>query len=1099
MFEHIKYANFHSHDGYSYLDGTGNAKQYMAKAQDKNLYCQGISNHGVTSSVLEWYDTAKKMDYRTTLGQEFYVEADEVIFAPQEERKNLNKYYHLILIAKNRKGYQNLMALSSLGFDEKRFYTRPRVSFKDIFEHREGLICTSGCVIGPIAKNILDGNLDKAYNYAKLFQAMFGEDFFLEIEAADLSMQWDRGNRCFYQSQTNMQDDCNRTMVKLGKFLNIPIVLGQDSHLVDIKDKTVQDITMQTRPGADGWHFYNAYYVRSVPEMWEDCQKYHPYITEELFVKMCDATVEIADRCKNLELVFKPQLPKVEDSSLEKLFKIIIQKGKIPNSPIYMNRLKYEIDVIHRNGKIDLLPYFFVLEDLVSWCAKNDVVTGPGRGSAAGSLLAYALGITTIDPIKYDLLFERFLSLARIEDGTLPDIDIDFSDNEKVKEYLRSKYGDDKVFSMGTVHQIKIKVAWSDICRVILADEIRDNNKETMVMIKSFAKGLPSTLPDANLPLIIQGTYQGHLVDNKMNETEEDKKILEAIANGVSNDKDFVPEMNIKWRQWIDTHPKGKKIWDVMQNILGLPRQASVHASAVAISSEPITNIVSTFLSGKNKVPATQFTAKWCEYAGIIKFDILGLKTLKDFQECLRLIKERCNKVIDIYNLPLNDQRVYDAFNQGDTDTVFQFNTSLQKHIVMEMRVRDLLDLAVVTAVARPGPLSSGVKDAYIKNRKNPFQIAYDHPYLKEITEKYYGTFIFQENIMQVFSKIGGATLAEAESIRRAMSKHKIEIMKAYEEKFIKYSTTQLQPPLTQFQATELWEKLRHFSSYSFNLSHAVCYAYIAYACQWFKVNFPLEWWCAVLKNCSDKDLKEFYGHLPVPLILPRINFSKETFYVYNDESIVMPLSVIKQVGENSLIQILKHYPYTSFDDFFTRVNKVTVKKNVIINLIFAGVFDEFEPDREALLKHFFKLRKKNEEIPKEYTNLDRTKLSDLESDTLAFKSVDYFGLYPDHFPDSIFKTFLEIREVEDGHRVGTGGKVVKKEIKKTKAGKKYCELNLYNNGDEIKAKFWDDLLPEIKKDDVVRLFADTNHYQGTVSLNGKKIEIIDFTNNKEK
>lgn len=1084
----IKFASIHNHSHYSMLDGIGSSKQYVKACMERDIHAFALTDHGTCAGLLDFYEEGRKKGFKIILGEEFYIEDTEVVFASPEVRKQkeYHKYYHLIVLAKNRVGYENLLKLSSLAYSPDRFYHRPRITFDDLFQNKEGLIVTSACIIGPVAENILLNKVEKAWEYARRFKQEFGDDWYLEIEADDLSWDWDSKLQTFVQKGFNPQNVANLKILEIGCDLQIPVVIGVDAHMVNKEDKPVQDVALRAYSGNSNnrWVFYNTYYLKTGEEIWEAVQKNHPYITRQQFEGMCNVSMEIADKC-NVELKFSPQLPQI-DEEVDKLWKLIVKWRRINFSDEkYMSRLKYEIDVIHRNGKFDLLPYFYVLEDLASWCQENDIIVGPGRGSACGSLLAYCLGITSIDPIQYGLLFERFLSLPRILDGTLPDIDLDFSDAEKVKEYLKNKYGQDKVFSIGTLQQMGIRQAWTDVSRAILDKEFDYQEN------KNLSKGLPQTLPEAYKQEILKGTYLGLLIKDKIPETDEEKEICKLIREGVVA-QSFDVEWNRRWRDWVESHPKGKIVYEVMMKILGIPRQSSTHACAVAISREPMNKLIPTCMS--KEVPTTQFTGYWCEHAGIVKFDILSLNTLRDFQVCLKMIKERRGLDLNIYTLPRDDQQVFQQFMLGNTDSVFQFNTNLQKHVLHEIGVSSVLDLAIVTAIVRPGSLGSGMDKMYIENRKKGLQyIQYEHPVMKEITEQYFGCLIFQEQIMNFFHKIGGLSLIEAEQVRRGISKSKADLLKKYKGQFLEYTTTKLQPVMTEQQAQQMWNKIELYCEYSFNLSHAVAYAFVGYVCMWLKTHYPLEWWYAVLKNCDDdEDFKLFYKKCPINLIPPDINLSKEEFYIDSSGNLVIPLSKIRNVGEAGVKSIVKGQPYHSFEDFYNRVEKRVVKKNVIDSLILAGAFDNCGYRKSDDLLHFF-YQCRGEPVPEAYRHLDRIKLCNLKSQMLSFTSFNYLEMFSDHFQNAV--NFEGVRDKLPGHGVITGGLVKKITKKKTKAGKDYLIVKLYNDNDEMTVKFWNvlpnDMFSKIKEEDVVKVIGDVDNYNGEISINGKHVTVI--------
>lgn len=1234
----IEFASIHNHDGYSLLDGLGSAPEYIKACKEKGIYAFGITNHGNTSAILQYYEEGRKQGYKTLLGEEFYIEESEVVYA-EDKKSQANRYYHLVVLAKNDVGYKNLVQLSSLAYSSDRFYYRPRITFDDLFKYKEGLICTSACIGGPIAKNILNDNIPKAKELAKKMKEEFKEDWFLEMEMINVAHDWDYKEKKFVSLGKNLQEIANKGIIQIGRELDIPIIVAIDAHMVNKEDKIYQDIAIKTaKSNNSGWHFHDAHYLQSVDELWDECQQYHSYITRDMFETYCKNTVVIADRC-NVELEFKPQFPTVE-GGLDMLCKMIAEKGKINwNDSRYTERLKYEIDVIHKNGTIDLLDYFFVLADLVDWCRENNVIPGPGRGSACGSLLTYAMGITAIDPIEYDLLFERFLSLPRILDGSLPDIDLDFSDQEAARNHLIEKYGEDKVFIIGTVQQMKIKQAFTDVCKVILGEEY--DFKKT----KQLARGLPSTNPGAKLILILKGIFNGYL--NKTNK-ESDSEVVSAIDSGVMS-KSWDEKSNTEWIEWIRTSSRGMDVYHAMLHLLGLPRQFGGHACGIGISKTPMAEIIP--ISRTTSGPTTQYTHDWCEYAGIIKFDILGLNTLKDIQECLKLMKERYNTEMDIYSLKVDDKDVLRAFATGDTNTVFQSNTDLQKHYLKEVEVKSLLDLAVVNALVRPGPLSSGVAQTYIDRRQGREVVTYEHPLMESVTGETFGTMIFQEQIMKFFNVIGGFSLVDAEKIRKALGKKKVDIMRKYHDEYILNTTQKLNPPLSKNKAQELWDMVENYCKYSFNKcisgdetvltidnsqttieemfrlkeeygysysldenhklvknkikdirysgikdiyrislkngrstdvtrnhkfpttsgettvsnlkvgdnlfvtlcdccelnnspaqtseiesikllkigdvydvemeapyhtfttgqgivtsnSHAVAYSYVAYVCQYLKVHYPLEWWCAVMMNGDSDDFKRFYKQAPVNMSLPDINDSKSNFYINTEDKVVIPFTKIRGVGEKASDAIVETQPYTSFVDFYERVNKRAVRKNVLINLILAGCFDKITDPRvnkEMLIQGYYYLRnkglseKKKEEVPDTYRNLDICQIQNLESSVLEFKTIDYLKTLDPLF-GSQYLGISELIKKQIGHRVFTGGQVVSKTVGKTKKGKKYCQMMIRNDGEDIKVSFWkpehEQFYKLVKENDIVRVGGDLDEFRGEFQIKGMRIDVVSF------
>lgn len=1059
------YSSLHNHDGYSFLDGFSKPREWIQAGIDKGIYALAITNHGNLCSALEWYHIGKKLGYKTIIGQEFYIEDKEVVFAGEEERKKLNRYYHMIVLAKNNKGYQNLLRLSTLANDLDRFYYKPRITFDDLIEYQDGLIVTSACQSGFLSRNILNKKIDKAYEYAKLLKNKI-EHFYIEILDADTSIDWNREKKELINLGYNPQEKVNIANIQIANELSIPLTIAIDAHIINKEDKKLQDISIKTLSSREET-YSQPYYLKTFEELEENIKIKHPYLLE-LFPRLCQNTRDIADMC-NLDLTFRKHLPRIENATRRNLTQLVLDKKRIDlGNENYFNRFKDEMEVIHKNGKIDLIPYFMVLEDLCRWCLENGILVGPGRGSSCGSLVAYALGITHIDPLKYDLLFERFISKSRIEEGSLADIDLDFSDQQAVRKYLENKYGEDRVVSIGTIQQIKIKNAWTDVCRAVLGD------KFDFAENKVLSKGLPSTNPNADLESVLKITRSGYLSKPKIEEGEINEIIVRDILA-----KSYDPEATKKWANWIENHPNGKEIYEIMVRTLGTPRQPSVHASAVLVTDDPYYTFIPAM---KNKeVKITQFTADWCEKAGALKFDILGLSALKIFKDCLKSIKDRLGIDINIYkDIPLDDDKIYENFRIGNTDTIFQFNTQLSKHILSIIKPASILELSNTTAIARPGPLSNNIQEDY-RIAKESDAIEYQHPKMAEICKDTWGCIIYQEQVMKFFNVIGGFSLAESEIVRKAFSKKKVELINGYKERFISFAISKLEPVVSEKRANELWDYIYRYSSYSFNKSHSVAYSYLAYISMYFKIYYPLDWWNAVLMNCSDDDFIGYYPMLQDIIREPDINESKDTFYI-KDEQIYIPIGKIKGLGPVAVKNIIGNQPYSSFEDFFKRINKSCVNKNIVTRLILAGCFSKIETrGLQELLEYYFLLR--GDALPKEFKHLDREQIINLQTAAYPYKPANIVKTFSNFFSEKIADIEI-IKQKRRGFVCIIGGMAKRVTVRDVRGKKsKYCTFDLHNGFEKISVSLIGSRFlkyrKEVAEDTVVEIFGQVDEYNG--------------------
>lgn len=890
----MKYASLHNHSELS-LDGIGSVSSWVTEAKAKGLSGLAITDHGLFSSALQLYTAGKDQDFPVVLGSEFYL-------VETLEKSKENKYCHISVLCKNKIGYQNLCKLSTLSFDpENHFYYKPRITLDELLVYSEGLIVMSGCMLGIIGQTYIKGDIDKAVSLALRFKDRLRDDFYLELVPIVVKRE----------DGTNEQELINKALIHVATRCDIKMVATPDAHMPKKEHKILQDIKLANI--SKNWKYEDTYYLPTPTEFREMFHENHPYITDEQVDEMFENTNEIVKKAKTLRLEFKPLLPDVGyENSYDAMISFIKEEGRIDITKMdYVLRLMQEIKVIKDNGLIDLTNYFLLLHDLVRHCRANGVEVGFGRGSAGGSLLAYALGITSVDPIKYNLLFTRFLNETRLQKGTLPDIDLDFSDRDFAINYLKGKYGEGRVCKLGTISTIKIKSAIKDTIRALMGEKFDYN------LCNNITKSI------------------------KDDDTAETQATL-LIADEMNKNKEFADFMN--------SHPD---ILKTIMDLVGTARQSGVHASAVAITPCDIKDIIP--LATSKGEWYTQYTAKDCEKAGVIKFDLLTINTLNYIAKAVDLVEKRHEIKVKKETIPLDDRKIFDEFEKGNTDFVFQFNSDISKSILTQIKINDVRDLSLVTAVGRPGTMDSGMDRQWIQCRCGDRSINYPHPSLKEILEETSGILVYQESLMQAFQILAGFSEGEADDVRRATGKKDAELMQSFKDRFIVDSQVKW-PDINQSKAELLWSQLETFANYSFNKSHSICYALTGYVCQYLKTYYPLEWTCGVaqsintskMSNKKDK-LKELYKCSMNIMILPDINESTADFYI-KDGKIISPFSVLNHIGGASVASILdirnRLGNFVSLADFLLKINGMKVKKDVIQGLIWSGCFSKIEPEK---------------------------------------------------------------------------------------------------------------------------------------------------------
>ena len=904
----MAFAHLHVHSCYSLLDGVARIKELINRACLLGQNAMALTDHGVMHGVIEFYEYAKLQKIKPILGCEVYYTSDMT----QKIHGIDNKRFHLTLLAKNNIGYQNLIKIVSLGYT-KGFYYKPRVDFKTLSEFKNGLIVLSGCQFGEISKNLVDDKYKNAKEIVLNFKDVFKDNYYIEIQ--NFGTQNDRL--------------LNQEFAKLSKDTDTEMVATNDVHYAKKEDWFSQDILLciGTNKKLDDENRLNfktdQLYVKSEKEMLENFVG---------FEKTLQNTENIATKC-NLELEFgQPKLPKYKVINFDNLnqeeinsssFEILKNLCNIGFSKNYKTkecdveylkkakkRLEYELSVIK---KMDFADYFLIVWDFIKFAKENGIAVGPGRGSVGGSVVAYCLFIITIDPLKYDLIFERFLNEERI---SMPDIDIDFcyTRREEVINYVTQKYGQNHVAKIITFGTMAARQAIKDVGRVMGC---------SYSYVEYLSKQIPITL------------------DITINEALKNSKTLKDLYK---NDE------------------KARTIIDNAIKIEGLPRHTSIHAAGLVITEKEVTEYIP--LKKSKDLIMTQYDMRIIEKLGILKIDFLGLRTLSNIESTLSQIKINENIDINIEKINQEDKNVYEMISKGEVCGLFQLEGNRPKiNFLKKFRPSRFSDLAAAISLYRPGPMQS--VDRYIKN-KNSNEIDYKHPILKEILKNTYGCILYQEQVMKIVQKIAGFSLAEADLIRKSISKKDAEIMGMVKERFLNGATHfsengQEVAHIDEKTAKEIFDEIVEFSKYAFNKSHAVAYSKIAYQTAWLKYYYPKYFFASLLSNMNNKDeqIMEFNEEcirLRIKILPPSINESEKNFKA-NKNGIIYGLSAIKHIGEGFSKAIVnereKFGPYLSFEDFCLRMNDKGLNKKNLEWLIKSGSFDCFEDGRKTLLEDY--------------------------------------------------------------------------------------------------------------------------------------------------
>ena len=842
MDKNTQYVPLHLHSEYSLLDGAIKVKALCQFAKENNMPAVAITDHGVMYSAIEFYRTAKEIGVKAIVGCEFYVHDGDI----HEKNAQHNPLYHLVLLAKDKEGYMNLVKLVSIAHCEGMYY-KPRINFELLQKYHQGLICSSACLGGEVLQNLLKNDYEGAKAAAKRYKDLFGEDYYIELQDHGLEEQ----------KRTNPD------LIRIAKELDIKMIITNDSHYLKKEDADWHDtlLCLQTnalKSDENRFHFpNNEFYVKTPVELRDSFK----WMESDLFDECIKNTVDIADKCHLIMEMGKSPLPHYEvpaGHTVESYLDYVVHEGlkerygEVP--PEIEERVKYELGIIEQMG---FSAYFLITWDFVHFAKTHGIPVGPGRGSAAGSVVAYALKITELDPIKHHLLFERFLNPERY---SMPDVDIDFCIERRgeVIDYVAQKYGADKVCQIITFGTYAAKAAMKGVARVFDIPYARSNQ-------------LASLIP--NEP-------KAH-IDDALQEGMELKKLY-------------------------DEDPEVKRLVDMAKAIEGIKNNTGTHAAGVIIAHKPLNEIVPVQPS-KDGIIVTEYPMADLEKLGLLKMDFLGLRNLTMIHKTMKLIKLRQGIEFDVDRIPLDDKPTYDMLIKGDTDGVFQLESSGMKKLVKDLKPDVFEDLGALVALFRPGPLQAGMVEDFVERKHGRKEITYPHPSLVPVLKDTYGTIVYQEQIMQVFQVLADYTLGQADMVRRMMGKKKLDEMAQQKGKFVEGAARH---GMTAKDATALFEQIEKFAEYCFNRSHSAAYAFVAYQTAYLKCHYPIEYLASLLTSVSgDQEKTQLYIEEAqkngIKVMPPDINKSYAEF-TPDGNDIRFGLASIKQVGEGVVEAIIQ-------------------------------------------------------------------------------------------------------------------------------------------------------------------------------------------------
>lgn len=955
-----KFVHLHLHTEYSLLDGVGKIDDYLKRAKELGMEAIAITDHGNLFGALEFYKKCIKNGIKPIIGIEVYVSEKNMT---EKEGKN----FHLILLAKNNEGYKNLLKLSSESFISG-FYYKPRIDKKLLREYSGGIIALSACMQGEISQKILSNEpesvIDKVVDeYVQIFG---NENFYIEVQANGIKEQYELNEKLYF----------------LAKKHNLKLVATNDTHYVNEGEHTLQDVLICVQTGAK---------LADTNRMRIETQGLFLKSGEQMFFELGDKyeeainnTVEIANSC-NIDIEFGEfKFPTYEIptcvKSIEAFLRKLVYFGLSRRYPLgltetVVERVEYELNVIEKMG---YAAYFVVVWDFIDFAKKNNIPIGPGRGSAAGSLVAYALNITQLDPLKYNLIFERFLNPERV---SMPDIDIDICQErrQEVIEYVIEKYGADKVAQIITFGTMKAKAAIRDVGRVM---------NIPISKVDNIAKLVPFNAT-------IKQTLEG---------VEEFRRL-------------YIEDREVQ------------NLIDISSKIENKVRHASVHAAGIVITKEPLTENVPLYSDNKSKICSTQYQMKELEDLGLLKMDFLGLRNLTNLQRTIDYIEEATGEKIKLEKIPLNSKKVFDLLSRGDTSGVFQMESMGIRKILVKLQPDSFEDIIALLALYRPGPLASGMVDDFINGKNGLTEIKYFHSSLEAILKETYGVILYQEQVMKIANVMAGYSLGEADLLRRAMGKKNVQIMEENREIFIRRS---VENGYTEEIATEIFALIDKFAGYGFNKSHSAAYALIAYWTAYFKAHY-INYYYAALMTSEMAHIENIAFYVDdakqhnLKLHLPNINKATSVFKV-DETGIIFSLAAIKNVGQGITEKIYEECvtngEYKTYEDFVFRTRKHGLNKKALESLILAGALDSLSGNRhqkfEAIDKVLNYANRKIKEDEIQQMNLfgeakatlgsfSLPQLPEYSLDELLSKEKEFLGFYFSAHPLDKYRKLISI------------------------------------------------------------------------------------------
>ena len=893
------FVHLHLHTEYSLLDGATRIDTLFDACKEKNMPAVAITDHGNMYGAYHFYCLAKKKGIKPIIGCEFYM-ADDLTVKSGDVKREFN---HLVLIAKNNTGYKNLVKLNSIGFVDG-YYYKPRIDFKTLSQHSEGLICLSACIAGQLPRLLRDGMWEEARKLVKQYKELFGEDYYIELQDHGIA------DEIYVMPK----------LIKIAEEFGVELVATNDVHYLKESDAEMQDILLCVQTGKffddpgrmrfEGTQFY----LKDYDEMAEKFS----YVPQAL-----ENTLKIAEKC-NVSIEKKPLLPPYKpDNGMTpyEFLKDLLEKGLKRRykeiTPEIRQRADYELEVVSKMGFVE---YYLIVWDFINYAHEHGIPVGPGRGSGAGSIIAYAIGITQVEPLRYGLIFERFLNPERV---SMPDFDIDFCMDRRgeVIDYVIEKYTKPRVAQIVTFGRMKAKNAVKDVCRVLRVPYAEGDKITKLIPLNATLKN----------------------------------------AFGLDGKNEGVPELMEIYKDY-----SMKRVIDLAIALEDMPRQTGMHAAGVVICREDLSDNVPLQRSGDDIT--TQYNMKEVEELGLLKMDFLGLRTLTDIDKTIKIVKETTGEEFDFEDCQYDDPNVFELIASGNTDAVFQLESGGMKRVMKDLKPDCLEDIIAGISLYRPGPLQF-IPD-YIKGKRDPKSVHYAHPMLEPILGVTNGCMVYQEQVMQICRSLAGYSYGQADEVRRAMGKKKMDVMALHRNYFINGKVNDngeveiegaVRRGVPKETAELLFDQMYAFAQYAFNKSHAAAYAYVSYQTAYCKRYHPVEYLAAVLNNriTNIDDIKKYiaYGkENNIDFLPPDINKSGVSFTVENGK-IRFALAAIKNIGSGSMEKIVEerktHGDFVSLEDFLKRVESQYLNKRLVENLIKSGAFDCFKVSRAQMVSVF--------------------------------------------------------------------------------------------------------------------------------------------------